>query len=160
MLRANEVNRHHPFGVGLAEGGFQEPRPAVAGAQPMQAVHQQPQQQAWMQPWPQSWSGTAADISTGKNLVRLFLPFVEYLQNQNFTCKTIRRHVDNLWCIGGEIIRDINLDSALAQQPAASLLHSAIADGAAPLVRDASQSEQDAIDATARKLAKFLAATT
>lgn len=114
---------------------------------------------ALMQPWPQSWAGTSDDVPIGVQLVQVLMPFVEYLQSQNFTRKTIRRHVDNLWCIGGEIIRDLHLDPALRRESAATLLRQAIADGFAPLVRHASESEQRAIDATARKLAKFLATT-
>ena len=112
---------------------------------------------ALMKPWPQSWAGIAADIPIGEQLVQLFMPFVVHLQKQQLTPKTIRRHVDHLWCIGGEIIRDLHLDFTLRHRSAVWLLYKAIIDGHAPLVRDASESEQQALDATARKLAKFLA---
>jgi hypothetical protein len=113
-----------------------------------------------MRPWPASWAGSPQDVAIGENLVQLFLPFVESLQKQKFATKTIRRHIDNLWAIGGELIRDLHLDPMLRHQSAANLVCQAIADGLAPLVSGASESEQRAMDATARKFAKFLATKT
>ena len=112
-----------------------------------------------MRPWPQSWAGIPDDIPIGKQLVELFLTFVAHLSQQDLTVNTIRRHVDHLWCIRGEIFRDLHDDHDLRRKPPAELLHAAIADGFAPFVRDASEEQQRGIDATARRLAKFLAST-
>ena len=64
---------------------------------------------ALMHHWPKSWAGIPDDLPIGKQFVELLGPFVAHLQHNNLAPKTIRRHVDNLWCIGGEIIRDLHL---------------------------------------------------
>jgi len=41
-------------------------------------------------------------------MVACLRPFIEHLASSSLSPKTIRRHVDNLWMLGGEIIRDLN----------------------------------------------------
>jgi biotin operon repressor len=41
-------------------------------------------------------------------MVVFFRPFIEHLIELNLSRKTIRKHIDNLWILGGEIIRDLN----------------------------------------------------
>src|SRR5216683_6847987 len=36
-----------------------------------------------------------------------FRPFIEHLATSSLSPKTIRKHVDNLWMLGGEIIRNL-----------------------------------------------------
>ena len=84
---------------------------------------------ALMEPWPQSWKGSDADIPIGRGLVAEFKPFIAHLVSLGLTSKTVRRHLDSCWVIGGE---------------------------EAPLVHDASEEEQRAFDTTARKLLHFL----
>ena len=107
--------------------------------------------------WPSSWAGDDEDEPVGRGLVALLSPFVTDLHQQGLSRGTIRRHLDNLWLIGGEIIREINGRPALRRKEPRSLLLTAIQDGQAPLVRDLSEQEQAKVDATARKLLKFLA---
>ena len=58
--------------------------------------------------WPDSWAGFPEDIPVGQK----FLPYFKlYLQKQierSLTKKTIKNHAQYLWCLGGEIIREIN----------------------------------------------------
>ncbi len=110
-----------------------------------------------MEEWPSSWAGDDEDEPVGRGLVALLSPFVTDLHEQGLSRGTIRRHLDNLWLIGGEIIREINGRPALRRKEPRSLLLTAIQDGQAPLVRDLSEQEQAKVDATARKLLKFLA---
>jgi hypothetical protein len=70
--------------------------------------------------------------------------------------KTVRRHMDNLWVIGGEIIREVNYEPSLRKAETRQLLLQAVAAGCAPLVRDATEDEQRSFDATARRLLRFL----
>ena len=43
----------------------------------------------------------------------LFRPFLEYLAASNLSPKTIQKHVDNMWVLGGEFIRDLHNDPSL-----------------------------------------------
>ena len=112
-----------------------------------------------MEGWPKSWAGTHEDEPVGHRLLAVLKPFVTHLQHQGLCSKTLRRHLDNLWLIGGEIIRQLDDDPTLRDRPTHALLLEAIQDGEAPLVRDLTEEQQAALDATARKLLKFVAAS-
>ena len=73
--------------------------------------------------------------------------------------KTIRRHVDNLWLLGGEIIRDLNEDPSLRKVAAERLLRQVVHQDGGPLVQNGSEEEQRSFDATCRKLHRFLSQT-
>ena len=109
--------------------------------------------------WPKSWAGTHEDESVGRRLVGVLRLFMTHLQHQGLSSGTLRRHLDNLWLIGGEIIRQVDYDPTLRDKPAHALLLEAIQNGEAPLVRDLTEEQQTALDATARKLLKFVAAS-
>ena len=47
-------------------------------------------------------------MPTGEELVACFRPFLEDLVASDLSPKTIQKHVDNRWALGGEIIRDLN----------------------------------------------------
>lgn len=114
---------------------------------------------ALMDPWPRSWAGVDADEPIGRDLVAVLRPFMLHLQQKNLSPRTLRRHLDNLWLIGGETIRKLHDDPALRTERASELLLQAIADGEAPFVHDLTEAEQTAMDATARKLLRFLSAS-
>jgi integrase len=61
-----------------------------------------------------------------------------------------------LWAIGGEIIRDVNDDPRLRKTNPRRLLLKAIECGEAPLVRNATEAQQNSCDSTARRLLRFL----
>src|ERR1039458_10335306 len=58
--------------------------------------------------WPLSWMGFEKDLPPGEKIVNYFLPFLQHLVGLNLSRKTMRKHADNLWILGGEIIRDLN----------------------------------------------------
>jgi hypothetical protein len=111
---------------------------------------------ALMDKWPDSWAGVAEDEPFGAGLVTELRPFVIHLQTLGLSRKTVRRHLDNLWVIGGEIIRKLNYEPDLRKTTPRQLLLDTVAAGEAPLVRDASEAGQRSIDATARRLLRFL----
>ena len=86
--------------------------------------------------WPGSWMGWEKDLPPGERLVTCFRPFIEHLASSSLSRKTIRRHVDNLWILGGEIIRDLNEDPSLRKVPVEQLLCDVIDDDGGPLRRD------------------------
>jgi hypothetical protein len=48
--------------------------------------------------------GEEEDIPPGEKLVACFRPFLQALAASDLSPKTIQKHVDNLWALGGEII--------------------------------------------------------
>jgi hypothetical protein len=78
--------------------------------------------------WPRSWMGLEKDVPPGEKLVACFRPFLEHLASTSLSRKTIRKHVDNLWVLGGEIIRDLNEDPSLRRKNVEKILRELIDD--------------------------------
>ena len=107
--------------------------------------------------WPDSWMIDTPDRSMGKAIVTVLTPFIEYLIKQGLTKRTLKRHVDNLWALGGEIITGINWDESLRKLPARDLVINAIDEEGGPLLRNPLDPEdQKPFDSTCKKLYKFL----
>ena len=106
--------------------------------------------------WPRSWMGLEKDLPPGEELLIQFRPFIEHLALSSLSPKTIRRHVDNLWLLGGEIIRDLHYDPSLRKRPADRLLREAIHTDGGPLLHNGSEEEQRSFNSTCRKLHRFL----
>ena len=106
--------------------------------------------------WPRSWMGLDKDLLPGEQLVAHLRPFIEHLASSSLSPKTIRRHVDNLWLLGGEIIRDLHYNPSLRKRPTNQLLRSAIHEDGGPLIHNGSEEEQRSFDSTCRKLHRFL----
>ncbi|MBN2498045.1 MAG: hypothetical protein JXR96_25875 [Deltaproteobacteria bacterium] len=109
-----------------------------------------------MEEWPESWAGTDEDIPMGRGLVAELRPFVAFMEKKGLAHKTLRNHVNNLWQIGGDLISSLNYDPELRKKSPRELLLDAIAVGEAPLSRHATENEQRSLDATARKLLRFM----
>jgi len=99
--------------------------------------------------------GVEKDWAPGTELVASFRPFIEHLASSGLSPKTIRRHVDNLWLLGGEIIRDLNFDPSLRRVSADRLRAKVIQEDGGPLLYSGSEEEQQSFDATCRKLHRF-----
>jgi hypothetical protein len=109
--------------------------------------------------WPQSWCGEERDVIAGERIVALFTPFLQDLLAQGLSRKTRNLHRDNLWLLGGEIIRDINETPKLRKRPAAALIREAIENDEGPLIHGGfSEQEQRSFDSTCKRLNRFLAA--
>src|SRR5674476_592400 len=106
--------------------------------------------------WARSWMGLEKDLPPGEALVVCFRPFIEHLAASSLSPTTIRRHVDNLWLLGGEIIRDLNYTPALRKIPAEKLIHDVVGADGGPLIYNGSEEEQRSLDSTCRKLYRFL----
>jgi hypothetical protein len=106
--------------------------------------------------WPRSWMGLEKDLPPGEELVACLRPFIEHLAASSLSPQTIRRHVDNLWKLGGEIIRDLHYDPTLRKRAADRLLRSAVHEYGGPAVNNGSEEAQRSLDATCRKLHSFL----
>jgi len=108
--------------------------------------------------WPRSWMGLEKDLPPGEQLLTLFRPFLEYLATSNLSPKTIQKHVDNMWALGGEFIRDLHSDSSLRKKPVEQILLQMIEHGG-PLLYHGGEDQQRSFDSTCRKFRRFLGAT-
>jgi hypothetical protein len=109
-----------------------------------------------LEAWPRSWMGFAKDIPAGEKMVACFHPFLEYLIHQNLSRKTIRKHVDNLWILGGEIIRGLNETPSLRRVPVEDLVLAVVKKGGPLLHHCDSEEQQRSFESTCRKFCRFL----
>jgi hypothetical protein len=110
-----------------------------------------------LESWPRSWMGWEKDLPPGERLVDCFRLFIQHVASSGLSGKTIRRHVDNLWLLGGEIIRDLNQTPSLRKVDVERLLKDRIHEDGGPLIPQGSEEEQRSFDSTCRKLHRFLA---
>jgi hypothetical protein len=102
--------------------------------------------------------GLEKDLLPGEQLLALFRPFLEYLAASNRAPKTIQKHVDNVWALGGEFIRDLHNDPSLRKKPVERVLLQMI-EYAGPLLYHGGEDQQRSFDATCRKFRRFLIET-
>ena len=103
--------------------------------------------------------GWEKDLPPGETLVICFRPFLEYLASSDLSTKTIQKHVDNLWLLGGEIIRDLHQTPSLRNVPIERLLSDLIEDGGPLLYHCDSEEQQRSFESTCRKFHRFLASS-
>lgn len=109
--------------------------------------------------WSTSWCGEERDVVPGEQIVAVFTPFLLDLLAQDLTRKTRNLHRDNLWLLGGEIIRDLNDTPTLRKRAVKELIQEAVAYDEGPLIHGGfSEQEQRSFDSTCKKLNRFLAA--
>lgn len=110
--------------------------------------------------WAHSWRYEDKDILPGEQLVEILIPFLRHLRNEGRTRATRNRHRDSLWLLGGEFISAITEKPKLRKRPVLEVLLDLIADGEGPLIDGGmSEASQNALDATCRKLHRFLLAS-
>jgi hypothetical protein len=109
-----------------------------------------------LQDWPERWMGEEKDLPAGRRIVECFTPFLLHLAASGLSKRTIQKHVDNLWILGGEIIRDLNEDSSLRKVTAEQLLRNVLHQEGGPLIHNGSEDEQRSFDSTCRKFYRFL----
>jgi hypothetical protein len=102
--------------------------------------------------------GLEKDLPPGEQLLALFRPFLEHLAASDLSPKTIQKHVDNLWALGGEFIHDLHSDSSLRKKPVELVLLQMIEYGG-PLLYHGGEDQQGSFDSTCRKFHRFLSKT-
>jgi|SRR5213080_513156 len=90
--------------------------------------------------WPRSWMGLEKELMAMSNL----------------SPKTIQKHVDNMWVLGGEIITELNYTPSLRKAPVEKVLADLIKDGGPILHQRDSEEQQRSFESTCRKLWRFL----
>ena len=112
-----------------------------------------------LESWPQRWQYDEHDIPIGRDIVECLRPFLLDLLTRELSPKTLRRHRDNLWLLGGELIRRRYDDTRLKKLPAQQAIAELIEPDGGPLIWPRiSQTDQDSMDATCRRLYRFLEA--
>ena len=110
-----------------------------------------------LEDWPLRWQYEAADLAPGSAIVAAFKPFLLGLLRRKVSKTTLNRDLRNLWQVGGELIRRRHADPDLAQLPIDDLIARLVEEDGGPLIWPRiSETEQNAIDATCRKLHRFL----
>ena len=105
--------------------------------------------------WP-SLLGCEKDLPPGEKLLACFRPFLEDLVASDLSPKTIQKHIDNLWALGGEIIRDLNETPSLRRKSIEQILDDRNDDDGDPLLYGVdSEEQQRSFDSTCRKLHRF-----
>jgi hypothetical protein len=106
--------------------------------------------------WPRSWHVEPADILVGEQIVQVLTPFLLHLLDQGLAKATVSRHRDNLWMLGGELIRRRYDDDVLAKKQVKDALCELIEGDGGPLMWPRiTEAQQDSLDATCRKLRRF-----
>jgi hypothetical protein len=109
-----------------------------------------------LQEWPERWMGEEKDLPPGRKIVEYFTPFLLDLAASGLSKKTIQKHVDNLWVLGGEIIRDLNEGPSLRKVAVGKLIRNVVHEDGGPLIHNGWEDEQRSFDSTCRKYHRFL----
>ena len=100
--------------------------------------------------------GFPEDLPPGQHIVECFQPFLHHLSERDLSDKTIRKHVSNLWVLGGEIIRLLNDTPSSRKKPADALVFDAVEDaGPLPYGCDSEEALRS-FESTCRLFRRFL----
>jgi hypothetical protein len=106
--------------------------------------------------WPDRWKGDQKDKVYGEGILEEMRPFVEHLIAKGLAKKTIRSYMDNLWLLGGEIIRKVSLYDSYNVPPRQVIEESVGPDGGLSCRHLHGAAEQRSYNATCMRLWKFL----
>lgn len=100
--------------------------------------------------------GTEQDLKYGEQLLEEMHPFAESLADSGLTKKTIKRHLDNLWLLGAEIIRKVALYEKYSVPASKIIRHEVGPDGGPHCRHLDTETEMISFDSTCKKLHKYL----
>lgn len=100
--------------------------------------------------------GFPKDVPPGEKIVACFRPFLTHLIQLQLSRKTLRKHVNNLWVLGGEIIRNLNDTPSLRKVAVDDLVFDVVEDGGPLPYGCDSEEEGRSFESTCRKLRRFL----
>jgi hypothetical protein len=110
-----------------------------------------------MSEWPNAWLIDGPDLAYGQALLEEVTPFVTHLISvEHLSTSTIRRHLDYLFLLGGELISHINIFERDRRLSPSKLLDRSISEDGRPLCKHIEEGHMQAqYDATCRKLHAF-----
>ena len=100
--------------------------------------------------------GFPKDLPPGEHLVQCFRPFLHHLIECRLSRPTLRKHVNNLWVLGGELIRKLNDTPSMRTVPIDDLVFEVVEDGGPLPYGCDSEEEGRSFESTCRKLRRFL----
>jgi len=107
--------------------------------------------------WPQRWRFDDGDVEFGRKVLDVLTPFLRHLLTTELSRKTLTRHRDHLWMLGGELVRRLYDEPSLRKEPPTAVLLHYLDDESGPLIYPSiTEAQQRAFDATCRKLYRFL----
>ena len=110
--------------------------------------------------WPQRWQFEEHDLAAGQRIVEFLTPFLLHLLGTALATKTLHRHRDHLWMLGGELIRRRYEDDTLKKMPIGKAIAELIEEEGGPLIWPRiTEAQQNSFDATCRKLYQYLDST-
>ena len=99
--------------------------------------------------------GIEQDLEYGQDLLEIMRPFAEHIAESNLSNKTVKKHLVNLWLLGGEIIRNVGLYEDYSTPAIKKLKDSVGSDGGPHCRHIESEAEMKSFDSTCRKLHKY-----
>jgi hypothetical protein len=110
--------------------------------------------------WPQRWQFDEHDLLPGQRIVEVLKPFLLHLLDTGLAIKTLHRHRDNLWLLGGELIRRRYDDEGLKKMSIDDAIAQLLEEDGGPLIwPQITEAQQNSFDATCRKLFTYLFST-
>ncbi|MFT5730543.1 MAG: hypothetical protein ACI8PB_004727 [Desulforhopalus sp.] len=107
--------------------------------------------------WPQRWKMIPEDIGVGEGMLKEIIPFMEFLVSKKYKQKTLNKHFNNLWLLGGELIDRIDKDEELRQISPLHLILQNIDSSGGPYSKHLdSDYEFESFDSTCRKFYNYL----
>ena len=109
-----------------------------------------------MNSWPKKWAGDKADEVFGEKLLVELKPFVEALIAHGYAKSTLNRHLNNLFLLGGEIIRMVSIDEEYDRDAGDVARESVEEEGGLLCQHLHTEAQERSYDATCKKLHNFL----
>ena len=107
--------------------------------------------------WPESWMGTKKDLEYGRKLLPFMEEFIHDLAGQDLSRKTLKEYVDNVWLLGGTLIKDVSIYEEYKKDPLKKLMETVEEGGCLPDGYEGmSNSGLAAFERTCRKFGEFL----
>lgn len=101
--------------------------------------------------------GVKEDLDYGRKLLPWFAGFLQALYAEGLSRKTFSQYRDNLWLLGGTIIRKVSWDEEYSDDPLEKLRESVADDGILPDHYDQmTQAELRAFERMCRRFEKYL----
>src|SRR6266849_4454335 len=135
-----------------------KPRTVSQAARPSQPVHSLDPLPFCrdLNEWPRRWMGFPEDVLPGEHIVACFRPFLNHLHQRQLSPTTLRKHVNNLWVLGGEIIRRLHDTPSLGRVAIDDLLFDVVEYGGPLPYGCDSEEEGRSFESTCRKFRRFL----
>jgi hypothetical protein len=105
-----------------------------------------------LEQWPTSWMYEARNLLPGQQMVECFKPFLRHLLRSKLSGRTLRKHRNNLWLLGGKIIANPHESPRLRKRPMEQVVFAALSDEGGPLISHGpfDEQEQRSFDSTCR----------